>query len=122
MSIEENKKIVRRFFEDGLNAGNEQAIWEQICDEENYILYDQDGDTVEGIEESKQGLAWMRNTFPDINFKIHTLVAEGDMVVAHTTMSGTHQGEFLGISPTDKRVGIWAMNIFRIVDGRFVEI
>jgi predicted ester cyclase len=52
---------------------------------------------------------------------IEDLIAEGDKVVARLTTSGTHQGVFLGLSPTGKRVMVTGIEIFRLAGGKIVE-
>lgn len=52
---------------------------------------------------------------------IEDLIAEGDKVVCRFTASGTHQGEFMGIPPTEKRVTIMEIRIYRIIGGKIVE-
>lgn len=52
---------------------------------------------------------------------IEDLIAEGDKVVFRFTASGTHQGEFMGIPPTEKRVTIMEIRIYRIIGGKIVE-
>jgi len=48
-------------------------------------------------------------------------VAEGDKVVARWTSFGTHNGDFMGISPTGKQVTTSGITIFRLQDGKIVE-
>jgi predicted ester cyclase len=45
--------------------------------------------------------------FPDAQFTIEDLIAEGDKVVARATEQGTHRGEFMGIAPTGKQVAVY---------------
>lgn len=52
---------------------------------------------------------------------IEDLIAEGDKVVCRFTASGTHQGEFMGIPLTEKRVTIMEIRIYSIIDGKIVE-
>ncbi len=52
---------------------------------------------------------------------IEDLIAEGDKVVCRFTASGIHQGEFMGIPPTEKRVTIMEIRIYRIIGGKIVE-
>ncbi len=61
------------------------------------------------------------SAFPDIHLTIDDMVAEGDKVAVRITMTGTHKGEFMGIPPTNKKVTIWAINIYRIAGGKIVE-
>ncbi len=52
---------------------------------------------------------------------IEDFIAEGDKVVCRFTASGTHQGKFMGIPPTEKRVTIMEICIYRIIGGKIVE-
>lgn len=63
----------------------------------------------------------MIRAFPDLRHEIHELVAEGDVVALRATPRGTHQGEFLGIEPTGKKIGFDVMAFFRIVNGKIQE-
>ena len=45
------------------------------------------------------------------------MVAEDDKVVTYKTFSGTHQGEFAGIPPSNMEVTIDVIDIFRVEDG-----
>ena len=49
------------------------------------------------------------------------LIAEGDKVVARNTVTGTHQGEYMGLPPTGKSITYREIFIFRVVDGRIAE-
>jgi predicted ester cyclase len=59
--------------------------------------------------------------FPDWRETIDDVVAEGDRVVIRVTGSGTHQGEFQGIPPTDRQVTATGIGIGRIENGRIAE-
>jgi steroid delta-isomerase-like uncharacterized protein len=63
----------------------------------------------------------MRAVFPDIHFDVEDMIAEGDKVVSRYTVTGTHQGEFMGIPATGKPVKITTIWIHRLADGRIVE-
>jgi predicted ester cyclase len=63
----------------------------------------------------------MRAGFPDWRSDVHVLVAEGDLVVEHFTASGTHRGEILGAAPTNRKVTVPGINIFRVRHGKIVE-
>jgi predicted ester cyclase len=67
----------------------------------------------------------MRNiiyrAFPDTQFAIDDLIAEGDKVVVRYTYWGTHTGEFIGIAPSGKKLTATAIAIYRIVDGKIKE-
>jgi hypothetical protein len=59
--------------------------------------------------------------YPDIHLTVEDLIAEGDKVVGRTTVTATHQGEFMGVAPTGKSVTYNEIFIFRFAGGRVVE-
>jgi predicted ester cyclase len=74
-----------------------------------------------GPELLKQVWAMLLRTYPDIHLTVHDVIAEGDKVVGRTTVTGTHQGDFMGVGPTGKSVTYNEMFMFRFADGRVVE-
>ena len=119
MSIEEkNKAKQRRVFEEALNKGN-MAVVDEVIDT-NYISESPQG-MVKGTEAMKQGFANLRTAFPDITFTVEDMIAEEDKVVSRITCKGTHNGEFMGIAPTGKKMNINGIIITRWVDGKEVE-
>ena len=66
-------------------------------------------------------IGMMRGGFPDVQWTLEEMVAEGDKVAARFTMRGTHQGMFFGVPPTGKAIAVQAMNIYRLSRGKFVE-
>lgn len=59
--------------------------------------------------------------FPDINIAIQDMVAEGDKVAVLVNWRATHQGEYMGITPTDRKIDIPVAYIIKILGGRWVE-
>ncbi len=49
------------------------------------------------------------------------MIAEGDKVVTRHTLTGTHQGEFMGVPATGKGVKVTGMWIHRLAGGKIVE-
>jgi steroid delta-isomerase-like uncharacterized protein len=74
-----------------------------------------------GAELLKQVWAMLLRIYPDIHLTVHDVIAEGDKVVTRNTVTGTHQGEFMGVAPTGKTVTYDEIFIFRFADGRVVE-
>ena len=62
-----------------------------------------------------------RQGFPDIEFSMKELVAGDGVAMAELTISGTHQGDFMGIPPTYRSIEIWAIDKFVVENGRVVE-
>lgn len=59
---------------------------------------------------------------PDLRVTVDRLLAEGDMVTALVTFSGTHQVEFLGVAPTGNPVTFSLLDLQRVQDGKIVEV
>ena len=74
-----------------------------------------------GIEGTRLFFNMLFTAFPDLHATIQDIIAEGDKVVDRMTCEGTHQGMFMGASPTGKRVKWSFIDINRIVDGKVVE-
>ena len=62
-----------------------------------------------------------RSAFPDIQFTIEDLIAEGDKIVTRYTARGTHRGDLQGIPPTGRQVTVTGIIISRFANGKFVE-
>jgi predicted ester cyclase len=60
-------------------------------------------------------------SFPDLRFNIEQMIAERDRVVSQLVMEGTHQGAWMGISPTGKRLQIRMITIHRIANSKIAE-
>ena len=54
--------------------------------------------------------------FPDLRFDAEDVLTSGDKVVARARVTGTHEGEFMGMPPTGKRFGVQAIDIVRFGD------
>jgi predicted ester cyclase len=63
----------------------------------------------------------LRTAFPDLQFTIEELVAEGGTVAGRLTMSGTHEGPLMGTPPTGRFVRQDQMHLVRFRDGKAVE-
>jgi predicted ester cyclase len=131
MSTEDNKALVRRYFEEVHNKGNAAAVDELLAP--NILLHFDSPSAVPvsaerqlSLEAIKQVVSEFRNTFPDLHYTVDLLVAEGDLVVSRVTAHGTHTGEYRGLtykgmSPTGKQVTWTETQIFRLAAGKIVE-
>ncbi len=118
MSTEENKTLIRRWVE----VWNKQKL--DVIDRfvtADYVRHDPNAPEVRGPEGEKQLVGMYLAAFPDLQFTVEDLVAEGDKVATHITVRGTHRGELMGIPPTGKQITVEAMEIYRLEDGRIAE-
>lgn len=123
MSTEENKVLSRRIFEEAASQGNFAVIDEAIAP--TFVYRASTLADVHGPADLKEFFTAHRRAFPDIHYIIEEVVAEGEKVVVHWTITGTHQGQLRDIPTTGKRVKVPGITIFRfanehIVDGRAV--
>jgi steroid delta-isomerase-like uncharacterized protein len=120
VSVEANKALARRWFEDLFNAGNLEVADEVIAPD--HVNHDPTlPDIPTGPEGQKQIVNLYRGAFTNAHLSVEDQLAEGDMVVTRWTGSGTHQGEFMGVAPTGNQVTITGITINRISDGKIVE-
>jgi predicted ester cyclase len=124
MSVENNKAIVSRFFEELWNNRN-LSVADEIIAPDCVTHQLQSGVVSVGVPRSPEAVKhhiseWLGG-FPDLHFAIEGTVAEEDRVVSQSVMSGTHTGTWLGIAPTGKEVNIRLTVTQRIVDGKIVE-
>jgi len=75
-----------------------------------------------GAQAFRQLWAMLLRGLPDLRLTIEDLVAEGDKVVMRASVTGTHQGEYMGVQPTGKPVTYDEIFIFRFADGRIAEM
>ena len=121
MSVEANKALIRRFYEEAWARGEMAVVDEVFADD--YERHDfRAGDPVPGPEGQKQVAAAFRAAFPDLTWTIDFLVAEDDFVVGRWTASGTHGGSWAGLEPTGRSIEFSGVNVFRFENGKVVEI
>jgi len=115
---EQNKALARRWFEDLFSRGDLDAANEILrADFIDHLTHEDE----RGLEELKHYVTIYRAAFPDIQDTIEDIVAEGDKVVIRWMSRGTHQGEFMGIPPTGRRVTFTGMRLFRIAENKIAE-
>lgn len=118
MATEENKAVVRRYYEDVLNRGNIYALDELAVAQ--YDEHDPLPGQANGIEGLRQRVEMLRNAFHP-QFTIEDIIAEQDKVVVRWTNRGTHVGEFMGLPATGKSFTIAGIDIHRLQDGKMAE-
>jgi steroid delta-isomerase-like uncharacterized protein len=120
VSVEENKAVVRRWFEELFNAGNLEVADEIIA--ADHVNHDPTlPDIPSGPEGQKQVVNLYRGAFTNAHISVEDQLAEGDRVATRWTGSGTHQGEFMGVAPTGNQVTITGITINRVSGGKIAE-
>jgi steroid delta-isomerase-like uncharacterized protein len=120
-TVEANKALVCRFYEEVWNAGNVDFAYHVFADD--YVRHDlRPTEGVPGAEGQKQIAAAFRSAFPDLIFAVDLVMGEGDCVAARWTAAGTHTGAWAGQEPTGRSMRFSGVNLFRFRDGKVVEI
>jgi predicted ester cyclase len=116
---DDNKQLVRDYYEQVVNTGRTDAIDRFISPD--YVEVHGNVRHALGLEGAVEHVEGVRKTYPDLHLTIERQIAEGDWVVTCVTMRGTHRGEWAGIAPTGRKVEMTAVNVDRVVAGRIVE-
>jgi predicted ester cyclase len=119
MSAEENKALVRRMLAE-VRHGWTSAVIEQFFAPEYRRHLTPTGPHLTG-EEQRERASRLRVAFPDGDATLDDILAEGDRVAYRLTIRGTHQGAFLGVAPTGRRVTVSLFAIVRVDNGKLVE-
>lgn len=119
VTLEANKALIRRIFEEVIPAGDTAAMRELVAPE--WLDHDPLPGQPPGIEGPEYVVSTMHTAHPDLRFTIDDLVAEADRVVIRWTLRGTNTGPMFGRPPTGQPVELAAIVIFRIADGKLAE-
>jgi steroid delta-isomerase-like uncharacterized protein len=121
MTAEQNKELVRRFYEEVWDRGNFDFAKEVFADD--YVRHDLRATTaLPGPEGQAKIAADFRAAFPDLRVQVDMVFGEGDMVAGRWTATGTHTGPWREIKPTRVRVQFSAVNLYRFANGKVAEI
>jgi predicted ester cyclase len=115
---EQNKSLVRRVFEEGINQ-NKQGVFDELI-APSYVNHDLPA-PAPGVEGFKMLIGMFLAAFPDMRVTIEEELAEGNKVMTRGYFSGTHQGDFQGIPPTSKQIKVKYIDIWLVENGKLVE-
>jgi steroid delta-isomerase-like uncharacterized protein len=119
MSTDAAKAVVRRNTEEVQSKGNFDVFEEVFADDfvdhtpQPNMIPDKAG--VRGLYRS------LRAAFPDFRAEIHWQAADGELVTTYKTYHGTHQGTFLGVAPTGRKIHFETVDVMRVRNGKITE-
>jgi predicted ester cyclase len=118
MSTEQNKVIVRRFFE-AFEANDQAAMKEVLAPD---LTAHTHGESTPTSRDSMLQAISNWNASFETQYTIEEQIAEGDKVATRLTMRAIHNGrEYQGVSPSGKQAKVSSITIERIKDGKIVE-
>src|SRR5688572_17647469 len=115
---EENAALVAMYWQESVWGA--QGTIDEIVAEDEVHHWGSAGDT-HGLAAFAERWALFNAAFPDLEFIVGPIVAEGDLAASQWTATGTHRGEWQGIAPTDKEVSWSGINLFRFECGLIAE-
>ena len=115
-----NKSVVSNFIEEFKNSANMDIVDELFSPE--FVHHIPDPRLPPGREGLKLAGQAIVGGFPDVQVTVEDLLADGDKVIERTTAKATHTGEFNGIPPTGKPVVWTEIHIYRLENGKIVEL
>ena len=120
MSAENNKALVRRFYDDAWNKHNPAVV-----DEIYAADWVDTSPPIPGIPQTRDGLKQFMGeylrAYPDARITIEDQLVEGDRVVTRWTGRGTQTGQLMELPPTGKKVAVPGVQIDRFSGGKIVE-
>ncbi len=123
MSVEENKALIRRLYDEVFVKWNLGVVDELVGPEfVGHEMVAVRPETPRGPIGFKQFYGWLRSAFPDLRYAVDDVIAGGDRVVVRWTWKCTHKGDFMGIAPTGKQATVTGMAIYRVAGGKCVEL
>ena len=115
---EENKAIIHRWFEEVWTGGRVSSIDALMAPE---CVVHGLGENMRGPEDFKPFHSAYRRAFPDVRIAVDDIIAEGDIVAARWSGTGTHSGDGLGFPATGRQVRLSGMTFARVQNGKLVE-
>jgi predicted ester cyclase len=122
VSVEQNKVVAERFFEEVFNNKKVEFVDEIVASDvvdHNKIIFAQP----EGPGGVAEGIGMLLVAFPDLSATVERLVGEEDYVVAKVRMAGTNTGPYPRVpEPTGRHTEWGSMVLFRMEDGKIAEL
>lgn len=119
MTTEQNVIAIRRFVDEVFNDRQFDLV-DELYQPDAY-----DHNLLPGLPHGPAGrklqLGVYMAAFPDARLTAEEIIAEGDKVALRWSLTGTHQGDLMGIPPTGKQIAIGGAVFERYVDGKMAE-
>lgn len=113
------KALIKHFYEDIVSKNLLEQLPEYVS--QNCLSIDGAHCSPLGVDGMRQHLLAVRSTYPAYSMQILRQYGEGEYVISVFVMEGLHEGEFLGIQPSHKRLSFTGINIDRVAQGKIVE-
>lgn len=116
--MSDNKRTIRRYYEEVFNQGRLEVLDEIVVP--NHVEHNPLPGQTQGVEGVKQRVAMLRAAF-NPQFTLEDVLAEGDKVVVRWSNRGTHLADFFGVPATGRTVVVSGIDIHQLRDGKMSE-
>lgn len=127
MSAEDNKALVRRFFDEVWSQGDFDVLDELFSDDyQLHVMWHNpmaggSGDAPRGPEGARPVISGWRDAVPDLTVTVDEQVADGDMVVSRHMSSGVPVAPLMGVPASGKRIDMSGITFTRVENGKLAE-
>lgn len=118
--IERNKNLMKKF-ETMINTADNKLADELIANDATFLT-PASPEPLCGGKAYLSLVHWMRKSFSNVQWHIKDMVADNEKVAVNWTLTGTHDGEFMGAKATGKNISVSFMNFYYIKEnGKFTK-
>lgn len=115
-TLEKNKETVQKLFLEVFNTGRWELLDEIVAEEYAGI------GSRKGPRALAEPIRELRQSFPDVQWRLEDVIAEGDRVAVRATWQGTHLSPFKKFAATHKQVSVSAVTIFQFYNSKIVQV
>jgi len=120
MNTDANKARVQNFYDQVINAHSTAAI-DSFCTTD-FVDHNPDpGRSGKGSDDLKASFKDFFTGYPDIHIQPNFMIAEGDTVMAHVTLTGTNSGALGDMPATNKQISVDGIDVIVLKDGKATE-
>ena len=113
------KAMAERWFAEVMSEGKVDVV-DELC-AQDYVEHDPFPGTSADLGGLKESVGILRSAFPDAQVSADDIIVEGDRLAVRSTLRGTHDGDFMGIPATGKKVEVAGYDIVRFEDDKAAE-
>jgi steroid delta-isomerase-like uncharacterized protein len=121
VTVEENRAAALEFFEQAW-IGGDLSAYERFVSRDQVLHLAGYPEPFQGRDAALEWARTYRSAFPEIDFTIEAVLAEGEHVALRWSSSQTQRGAYLGVAPFGTRVNMTALQMFRFADGKIAEV